>query len=225
MAREPARAGLTRYQFLEHNFKVWPWEQPDGSLGKRVFAIGPEDRISTSSRWIIVCLVLALTAGETPPDPVGDEAAGDPTAKARLEIAREAYRELYARDLQALVAPPVKAGENRVEEFLNGRKAEEYYQWSRRCMEAERDLKPGDEGNRAALKGHLDRMKSLEEGELFKDWFKEIGEQVPDNMTDVISSVPTFAKPLKFFRLEAESWLAKATKAKPEHPAESHAEP
>ena len=101
----------------------------------------------------------------------------DPTAKERLQLARDIYQELADQTVQELMAPP-DPNLNPEEGFasiLSAGRADEFYQWSRRWMEAERDTSPDEAGTVAALKGHLARMRSLERGQLLKDWLKAKG--------------------------------------------------
>jgi hypothetical protein len=72
---------------------------------------------------------------------------------------------------------------------------EKVYRWSRRWMEAERDLATTKAERVAALQGHLERMKKLEE-------------EVQGYARGTIPFQQLAAT--KFFRAEAETWLAEA---------------
>ena len=87
-----------------------------------------------------------------------------------------------------------------------------FTQWSRRWMEAERDTSPDEAGTVAALKGHLARMRSLERGQILKDWLKAKGQTITDEKAaEDLKAFTAFARRLTFYRLEAESWLSKET--------------
>ena len=138
----------------------------------------------------------------------------DPTARERLQLAREIYQELADQTVQELMAPP-DPNLNPEEGFasiLSAGRADEFYQWSRRWLEAERDASPDEAAAVAALKGHLARMRSLERGQLLKDWMKTIGQPITDEKAaEDAKSLKVFTRRLTFYRLEAESWLSKGT--------------
>ena len=123
-------------------------------------------------------LALAGLAGAAPAPPVGK--APPELLKAQQDAAREAYR---------LCAAGYPAG-------APGCDAEKCYLWSRRLLEAERQLAGDGDADRAALAGHLDRMKQLEEiaGKLFQ--------AKVSSRLDVLSAA--------FYRAEAETWVAHA---------------
>jgi hypothetical protein len=72
---------------------------------------------------------------------------------------------------------------------------EQTYLWSRRWLEAERALAKTKAEHLAALQDHLERMKKLETLALLG----EIKDSAPD---------PLVLAPTKFYRTEAEMWLA-----------------
>jgi hypothetical protein len=72
---------------------------------------------------------------------------------------------------------------------------EKVYRWSRRWMEAERDLANTKAERAAVLQGHFDRMKKLEE-------------EVQAYARSTIPLQQLAAT--KFYRAEAEGWLAEA---------------
>jgi hypothetical protein len=104
-------------------------------------------------------------------------------ARARLEAARTVYQGVLAR---AKVHPNAPLDPDKV------------YQWSRRWMEAERDLSAKKEDRSAAAEGHLTRMKAMEA--LVNRLFEQ----------KLVSPVDVAAQ--AFFRLEAEKGLAQAKK-------------
>jgi hypothetical protein len=104
------------------------------------------------------------------------------------------------------------------EQLFNRARAEEFYTWSRRWMEAERDLRPDDAV--AALNGHFERMKKLGIAQIVdyvqkrRDGVKRGTDALKEDQVlppDDPEFAPGFTKSTKFFRLEAESWLAKAS--------------
>ena len=74
--------------------------------------------------------------------------------------------------------------------------AEKCYLWSRRWLEAERQLASDAGADRAAVAGHLDRMKKLE----------EVARQLRDVGRGSFLDVDAAA----FYRAEAETWVAQA---------------
>ena len=138
----------------------------------------------------------------------------DPTAKERLQLARDIYRELADQTVQELMTPPDPNlnPEEGLASILSAGRADEFSQWSRRWMEAERDTNSDGAGTVAALKGHLARMRSLERGQLLKDWLKNKGQTITDEKAaEDLKAFTAFARRLTFYRLEAESWLSKET--------------
>jgi hypothetical protein len=111
----------------------------------------------------------------------GDEKAAA-NAKARLDAARKTYEGMFARwrtDPSARLRP------------------EDFYSWSRRWMDAEREVADKPEARVAAAQAHLDRMTKCE--------------QMVRRKHDV--GLDTFAYEVtgaEFYRLEAERWLAEA---------------
>lgn len=108
-----------------------------------------------------------------------------------------------------LLSPPSGdqlASHSGVEKVLDGPRAERFYTWSRRWMEAEKDRSSKRSDQIAAVQAHLDRMRRLEEGGIIRDLAKRA------NTTFGNVSLPPgeFRTSLEFYRLEAESWLAKA---------------
>jgi hypothetical protein len=101
-------------------------------------------------------------------------------ARARLEAARAVYKGIFERR---------KVDAREPLDF------EKLYLWSRRWMEAEKELAARKAERAAAAQGHVDRMKGLEE--LAKKLHKE----------GFLSAVELPAA--EFYRLEAERWLEK----------------
>jgi hypothetical protein len=100
-------------------------------------------------------------------------------AKARLEAARKTYRGMIER---AKVDPNANADPERL------------YLWSRRWMEAERELATKAEEKVAAVEAHLDRMKTREA------FVRKMIEKGFASPVDLAAQ--------EFYRLEAEQWLA-----------------
>jgi hypothetical protein len=111
----------------------------------------------------------------------GDDTAAA-NARARLEAARKTYEGMLAR--------------HRVDARA-GLGAEDFYRWSRRWMEAERDLADKPEARVAAAQAHLDRMTKWED--MVKRAQAQGGFLAPYEATAA-----------EFYRLEAEHWLAQA---------------
>jgi hypothetical protein len=115
----------------------------------------------------------------TAPARADDKAAAN--ARARLAAARKVYEGMLAR---------AKVDPNTPPDF------EKVYLWSRRWMEAQRDVEGKKEGKLAALQGHLDRMKKLE--------------AFVKGMYEGKLATPVEVAAQEFYRLEAERWLAQA---------------
>jgi hypothetical protein len=109
-----------------------------------------------------------------------DEKAAE-NAKARMAAAQKVYQGTLAR-LKVDANYPLDA--------------EGLYRWSRRWLEAERELREKKEGRVAAAQAHLDRMKKLEA--LMRGW------------RDSKFFTDTDVAAVEFYRLEAERWLARA---------------
>jgi hypothetical protein len=174
--------------------------------------MNPEGFMRLRTWFVIGCFALAIVGGLSRGLAQNAPAAADPNAWARIAIAREMYEQLYDRFLEDMVAPPSGPASVLDPLFTRGR-AEEFYLWSRRWMEAERDFKPDRSGSVEALKRHMDRMTKLETGEFLSDEAK-VHNKAPvkkDELGPAMSSKPAFATPLKYFRLEAESWLSIAS--------------
>jgi hypothetical protein len=102
-------------------------------------------------------------------------------ARARLEAARQVYQGMLAR---AKVDPNAPLDPEKV------------YQWSRRWMEAARDLGTSKEDKIAAAADHLGRMKAIE--------------AVIKQLFDKGFAIPVEVPAQAFFRLQAEQELAQA---------------
>jgi hypothetical protein len=81
---------------------------------------------------------------------------------------------------------------------LSKGEGEKVYRWSRRWMEAERDLASTKAARVAAFQGHFQRMKKLEE-----EVRGYTGSTIPFQQLAAT----------KFYRAEAEAWLAGAGQA------------
>jgi hypothetical protein len=113
--------------------------------------------------------------------------AGPPTGAGTEELTRQrmgAARDAYQFAWDAFKPFDLSKGDG-----------EAAYRWSRRWMEAERDLASTEAGRVAALRGHLERMRGLED-----EVRGYIGSTIP---------LPQLAA-TRFYRAEAETWLAEA---------------
>ncbi len=111
-------------------------------------------------------------------------------------------------------APPPPA-ENTLKSVLDRSRAELLYLWSRRWLEAQREEAPGTKADEvAAIEGHLGRMKNLEKGCIFEALSKKYPMRsnalTEEQLADALRDIPEFQTSIKFYRMEAESWLAKA---------------
>ncbi len=159
-------------------------------------------RILWVSGWVLMSAVGASWAEEKPTEV-------DPSAKERLQLAREGYEAALDRTVKKLMAPPTE-GDTPPSEWMDGERAEEFCTWSKRWSEAERDMNPGEAGLVTALKGHLDRLKTLERGQIHQEWMRRLGRTSTEREAVEHSTLlDDFNKRIKFHRLEAESWLWK----------------
>jgi hypothetical protein len=110
-----------------------------------------------------------------------DKAAAN--ARARLEAARKVYQGM------------MDCGRKGDASFKLS--SEELYRWSRRWMEAERDLADKPEARVAAAQAHLDRMAKWEEG-------------IKRTHAVARTIYPYEVSAAEFYRLEAERGLAEA---------------
>lgn len=104
-------------------------------------------------------------------------------AKARLEAARKVYK--WMREGRIWLREKSRWS------------MESDYQWSRRWLEAERDVSDKKADQVAAAEGHLERMKTLE---------AEIKGRLKEDIR------PVDAATVEFYRLEAEQILAQVRK-------------
>jgi hypothetical protein len=130
------------------------------------------------------CLVLVI-----PFVPVVAAAPAPPEGKAPPELLkaqRDAARKTYEMSAQCY-AEGVPPGD-----------AEKCYLWSRRWLDAERQLAGDGDADRAAVVAHLDRMKHLEEmtRKLLRVGAKSV------TVVDAAAAA--------FYRAEAEVWVAQA---------------
>jgi RND family efflux transporter MFP subunit len=126
--------------------------------------------------------VVRVGPGEKPkPEEPPAKEGGDvkKLTQARLEAARKTYEMLLQR---------YKNATDRLD-------TEKMYQWSRRWMEAGRDLASKQDERVAAVQAHLDRMKDLER---LATALSKAGQGL---MSDVSAA--------EFYRTEAELWLAR----------------
>ncbi len=129
-----------------------------------------------ATRILTAILLLALAA----PTLRADTQAHD-NAKARLASARQTYDGMLKRWALDPAAPV---------------DCDKISQWSRRWMEAERELAAAKEAKAAAIKSHLERMTT------FESRIKELRQQG--------FAAAHEASAAEYFRLEAEQWLRQA---------------
>lgn len=127
------------------------------------------------------------------------------------------YRDVHGKELDTAVDALVKEIETRrakgeaarlvyeamVKELHEGRgqvNADRLYLWSRRWMEAQRDVSPKKADQVAALEAHRDRMKDL------RKTTEQRYKAGQGSHAEVLS--------VDFYIAEAELWLTEATKAK-----------
>lgn len=164
--------------------------------------------------------LLALVIGGAPALLMPSPSRADDSAQgARAKLAEEIYNQLYEQTVQEMVAPPASepnppAGTDHLGLDALATKSEQFYLWSRRWMEARRDAATTKEGRVAAVTEHLDRMKSLEPGVLLLEVQKRLGrgDVKPTPEDDKMLAKSKFGRATKYFRLEAEAWLAEAKK-------------
>jgi len=138
---------------------------------------------------ILLALLLGLTAVFWMPDTFSfaEDNAATANARARLKAARKVYK----LQMELLINVPGQRDS-----------AEKIYSWSRRWLEAQRELGSNRKTRVAAAEAHLARMKRLEQ--LINDFVKQGGAE----------SYRYEAFMASYFRLEAEKWLAQARKSK-----------
>lgn len=141
---------------------------------------------------------------------LGQAKIDNPALKERAAIARERFEELVRSTAEALVDPP--HNDEGVEEYikksiLTEERAESLGKWSRRWMQAERDMASDDNARQAAVKAHRDRLRDLEKGSVLKLWLED---RVKPEPTKVIylkfmMMFPNFSETVHYLRLEAET--------------------
>lgn len=131
---------------------------------------------------------------------------GQAAEETREKLAERAYTRLHDETTELIVAPPAATPSGL--QALDAAVAERLYLWSRRWMEARRDGSTTKEQRIAAMREHLSRVKEWEEGLPVKKMLKDSFDTSPDSPW----AEAEFATSMKYFRLEAESWLAEAGK-------------
>ena len=126
----------------------------------------------------------------------------------REKLAERIYTRLHDETTESVFSPPAPAATPSGLQALDAEKAERLYLWSRRWMEARRDGGTTKEQRIAAIRDHLSRMKAWEEGLPVKKALKESF----DTSIDSPWAASEFATSMRYFRLEAESWLVEAGK-------------
>jgi hypothetical protein len=164
---------------------------------------------------VIGCAALASTVGTWASQEHGQRNA-DPSAKERAALAREKYEDLFRKISDDLLNPPLGKPEQEFEvtSVLGEERAESFGRWSARRMNAERDSAVNDTAAvLVAVKAHRDRMRDLEIGGALKRWLEERIKPAPtrESYAEVMKTAPAFADTIRFFRLEAESLVGKAS--------------
>ncbi len=159
--------------------------------------------------------VLPTSGGNLPTIRAGDPKTpgGSAPGDEWVATARKTYESLFDEVVELFVAPPAPGVTDMLGQVFNRTKAETFYLWSRRWMEAQRDGEGGSKAAEvAAIEGHLGRMRDLERGAIFKAMIKRINGKPPtdESLAAEIEQIPQFQTAIKFYRLEAEAWLAKA---------------
>ena len=145
-------------------------------------------------------------------------------AAQRFELAKTIYLRTLDREVQRLLAPPAAAAagpDSGVFAHIDGRLVERLADWSKRWLAAESEASPDDRAARLkAAQGHLDRMRELDDVEFLREPLK-IGKGVrfKDDLglrfeRSFIEQFRDFSDAAHFFRLEAESLLAREKPAK-----------
>jgi len=101
-----------------------------------------------------------------------------------------------------------------VTSVLGEERAESFGRWSARWMDAECDSAVNDAtAVLVAVKAHRDRMRDLENGGALKRWLEARIKPAPtrESYAEVMKMAPAFTDTIRFFRLEAESLVVKAS--------------
>jgi hypothetical protein len=129
-------------------------------------------------------ITLFVICGTAVSSAQADQKSAVDNAKARLDAARKVYQ-FMTESLKVTASAEPRPLE-----------PERFYLWSRRWMEAQREVSDKKEDQIGAVKAHVGRMKELE----------EILQKLYD--TEQIDSASVLAA--GFYRLEAEKWLSEA---------------
>ncbi len=138
----------------------------------------------------ILFLIIAASSSLSAPAPAVDPEMAKLT-KAKLEAAKEAHQEL---------------AKNLFNDHLEH--LEKEYLWSKRLFEAEREAATSKDEVVDAAKRHLNRMAALEKFE--SDTYARMNAGRPADRLSPKGRVVV----AKFYRVEAELWLAKAKSKK-----------
>jgi hypothetical protein len=166
---------------------------------------------------VIGCAAVGLAAGTwASQEPGGRDA--DLWAEQRVALARQKYEGLFRKTSDDLLDPPVgEQGQLKFASVLSDERAESFGRWSVRWMDAERDSASNDAtAIRAAVRAHKDRMLDLENGGVLRQWLEKRIVPAPtrEHYAETMKEAPAFTDAIRFFRLEAESLVAKASKAR-----------
>jgi hypothetical protein len=157
--------------------------------------------------------VMPGAPGALPTTKPADGAATGRQSDELVAMALKNYEAIFDETVESIVSPKdVGPADNQLKHYLNRPKAELLYLWSRRCLDAQRDRSNGAKADEvAAIDGHRVRMEALEKGKILVACAKRHGKDIPqDHLEAAIRDIPEFQAAIKFYRLEAESWLAKA---------------
>jgi hypothetical protein len=136
-------------------------------------------------------LGMVLTAAALAPAGADDVRTPEALATARRDVARKLYDDCVER----LKSPPAS---QKLADTFSDETMEQVVTWSRRVMEAERDMSGKKADRVAAIEAHRKRIKAWEDelAELTKGDFSGVNRRTADLVT--------------FHRLEADYWLARA---------------
>ncbi len=151
--------------------------------------------VSKLKMWAVALFVAVVVMGggaiafqKADAPPPSQKKAPQPAAKEREDIVTRLMKRKFE-----VASAGLKAAQ---ELFLGGRTTpDDMYYWSKRCLEAEREMNSTPAGQQAALEAHLGRMKQLEE--------------VTTSRYDAGRAAMTSKYFGEFARVEAELWLAR----------------
>jgi hypothetical protein len=157
---------------------------------------------------------------------VKSEDGPEAVAPERIALAKRIYHDKILSGLNRRIAPPTSSSVQIEDPLLTETMAEDLYQWSVRWMEAEIHAANDRVGRVVAVQGHLDRMKSLEQGRMVRKELadhplvKELDEsktsfvdvdmdELRKHRDQMSETMRMYMEVTRYFRLEAEARLAK----------------